>query len=247
MYKIVIYILKFALATITALLLFISCQTSIDIGNGIKGNGKIKTENREVKESFNSIEVERGIEVEVTQGKPSSIVVEADENIIQYITTNINDGVLVITSTKSIDFSSNKKVSVTIPEILALSSSSGSQILSKSIINSSSLSLTSSSGSSIEVDIETEKVTCKSSSGSNIKAKGKTLELKADASSGSQIDNEKLLANIVNADASSGSSIEVKPLEKLTAEASSGGNVTYFNTPKEISKNESSGGTVSKN
>ncbi len=67
---------------------------------------------------------------------------------------------------------------------------------------------------------------------------GKALQIKTSASSGSEIKANELLANEVIADVSSGASTSVHPIVSLSAEASSGGSITYHNTSKAFKKTQ---------
>jgi len=74
---------------------------------------------------------------------------------------------------------------------------------------------------------------------------GKALKVKTASSSGSTIDAKNLMANEVTSQTSSGSSTSVYPIVKLDAKASSGSSISYHKIPKTVSKEESSGGSVS--
>jgi hypothetical protein len=54
------------------------------------------------------------------------------------------------------------------------------------------------------------------------------------------------MTNEVVSQATSGSSTDVYPVLKLEAKVSSGSSINYHNEPKTISKEENSGGSVSK-
>jgi hypothetical protein len=244
MAKIIVYITKTIVALLIALLVS-SCQ--YDIGDSIKGSGKIATETRSISEDFTGIEVSRGIEVEITQNTSKTIEVKADDNIIEYILTTVEDGTLLITLDKSIKNSSTKKVMVSMPIIESLRTSSGSSIESRNTLVVSKIEVKASSGSDIELKVEAENIQCESSSGSDIMIEGKALKLETSSSSGSDIDAKNLLTNDVIANSSSGSSISVHPILSLNAKASSGGDIIYYNNPKEINKKTSSGGDVEPN
>jgi hypothetical protein len=140
----------------------------------------------------------------------------------------------------------SKKIIVRMPKIVSLESTSGSTLKSGNILNSEDITLKSSSGSSLEVEVEADKVTLETSSGSEQKVTGKALKVFTASSSGSHIDANGLLANEVKAQASSGSSTTVNAAVLLDGKASSGSSITYLNSPKEVRKEESSGGSVSK-
>jgi hypothetical protein len=145
----------------------------------------------------------------------------------------------------SIHTESPINVSIKMPIITGLESSSGSTISSKNTLRGTEISLTTSSGSEIEAVLEYEKVSCDSSSGSNITISGKVLNLETSTSSGSEINAEELASNEIISDASSGSFTKVKPIVKLKGTASSGSSITYYQMPKTLIKTESSGGSVS--
>jgi hypothetical protein len=235
------------LATFAATFLFTSCKTDINLGNGIDGNGNVQTEARTIAQPFTKIAVNRGIEVIVEQGETVMVEVEADENLIKHIITTVENGTLIITSDENIDNAEKETVRVKMPIIEALETTSGSTLKSKNTLRGTKLSVKSSSGSELTAALEYEKVHAESTSGSDMTLFGKVLQLESASSSGSQINAEKLLANEVHAQATSGSSTEVNALVKIDGKASSGASINYEGKPKDVQKDESSGGSVSGN
>lgn len=67
------------------------------------GNGEIVEESRDVKEDFDVVSASEGIDVFVTQGSDFNISVEADENIIDLIGTDIKDGRLKYTPSRTLE------------------------------------------------------------------------------------------------------------------------------------------------
>ena len=246
MIKIIIYITRLIIALLVALL-FNSCQFTADLGDSVKGSGTVTIEKRVVSEDFTNIEVSQGIDLIITQSDTKSIEVEADDNIIEHIETNISSGVLTIKMDKNVRTRSSRKVRVSLPVIEVLSSSSGATISSNDVLKTSSLDLDASSGSEIELSVEVENLISESSSGSEINLTGKAMKLEAKSSSGSEINASELLVNNVVASSSSGSSVDVHPIVSLDANASSGSSIKYFNLPQNITKNSSSGGSITKN
>ena len=244
MVKVIVYCTKF-IVTVLVTLLFTSCGNNIF--NGIKGTGNVQTEKRNITEKFTKISVSRGIEVIVEQANDVFVEVEADQNLLNHITTKVENGTLVISSDENIYSSDSETVHVKIPVLEALETTSGSNIKSKSILKGTSISVKSSSGSEIEVALEYDTISSESTSGSTINLSGKALKSTSESSSGSTIDASDLLANEVISQATSGSSTEVHPLVSLNGKASSGASINYDGSPKTISKEETSGGSVSSN
>ncbi|MDD5149028.1 MAG: DUF2807 domain-containing protein [Flavobacterium sp.] len=245
MIKIITIITKFIIVTLIALL-FSSCIYSRDF-KSITGSGHVTTENRMVEADFKSIKVSNAIDLEVEQSDKTEIIIEADDNLQNEITTKVENGVLIITCKYSsfIDVTS-RKVTVKMPIIEGLQASSASTIKSRNTLKGENIDLRSSSAADINLSLEFDAIYCKASSGSSINIDGKALKLETNSSSGSDIDANDLLVNNVIAKASSGGSINVHPIVNLDAKASSGGDVNYNITPKSIEKSTSSGGSVEK-
>ncbi|WP_149303461.1 head GIN domain-containing protein [Pareuzebyella sediminis] len=233
---------RIAIAFLIALFLS-SCGMDINFGNfgtGEKGNGHIITETRNVKEDFQSVVASEGIAVYVTQADAFKIEVEADENIIDLIGTDIKNGKLRIHARENIG-NATKNVYVHLPEISALSGSSGAHLKTESRITASNLDIEGSSGSLINIELTTERLKVDTSSGANLSISGNADHITMQASSGSNINAKALKTSICQADASSGGNIKVQVTETLSAHASSGGNIAYLGNPKVQTKKSVSG------
>lgn len=241
MIKIIIHITKFVIATITALL-FTSCNLNV---NTIEGSGKVTTEKRIVQGDFKNISVSNAIDLVIEQSDKYEIIVEADDNLQKEIVTKVENGTLVVkckfSSFRNVNM---KKVTVKMPVIDKIEASSASTVQSKNVIEGQDIKLETSSAATMDVNVESDNITCDSGSGSSITISGKALKTKVSAASGAAIDAKKLAANEIEADASSGGTVSVHPIVSLKADASSGGNINYDTTPKNIDKNTSSGGSV---
>ncbi len=244
MVKVIIFCTKIIIAAAVALL-FSSCGNGIF--NGIKGTGNVQKEMRSVSGKFTKISVSRGIEVIVEQGNDVFIEVETDQNLLKHIITKVENGTLVVTSDENIYSADAETVHVKLPIIDGLETTSGSNIKCKSILKGTNIAIKSSSGSEIEAALEYDTISSESTSGSSINLSGKALKSTSQSSSGSTIDAAGLLANEVVAEATSGSSTEVHPLVSLKGKASSGASINYDSNPKTVSKEETSGGSVSGN
>ena len=218
-----------------------ACQFDINLGQ-VNGNGNVLTEERPVSESFTAIRGSAGLDVVLEQGDEAKIVVEADENLLDIIETEIVEGKLKIGTKENIGRSKAKKVYVTYTSLNTIEASSGADVIANSVVKSENLTLDCSSGSDLEVDIFAKYVIAETSSGADLKVSGKATNLDASASSGSDLNAKDLLVINCTADVSSGAEITVNVKEKLISETSSGGDVHYYGNPGNVSKNESKSG-----
>lgn len=86
---------------------------------GVKGSGVRKSEPRQVAE-FHGVEARDSLKVLVTQGTPASVKVEADDNLLSILTTEVKDGVLVLDVNSSYTADNPIKVEVTVPAVDSL-------------------------------------------------------------------------------------------------------------------------------
>nr|WP_294937927.1 head GIN domain-containing protein [uncultured Flavobacterium sp.] len=243
MIKLVINLTKVAIAAVVAVL-FSSCNMNITSLKKVDGSGNVVTKNRAISEDFTSVSASNGLEIILEQSNDSKVHVEADDNLQDHIKTEVKEGELKIYSDVNIRNSKAKKVYVQMPNLNSLETSSGASVTSSNTLESTSMDISASSGSAIDIKINAATVNCDSSSGSEIKLAGKADKLETESSSGSAIDASGLAVKNAVADSSSGSSINLNASENITAEASSGSTVNYVSKPATLNKKTSSGGSV---
>lgn len=227
-------------------ILFISTTSCfVDGITGIKGNNHVVSEDRSISSNFDEIKVQQGINLYITQDNSTELKVEADENIIDILITEVQNNELKIYFEKNVYRAKARNVYLTTDNIKKIRASSGASVKSENTLQVSSLDLDASSGSSIKIHVNANDVKSETSSGANIDVFGKTTTFSASASSGSSIDADELESEDAFAKASSGANINVNVKGKLTAKASSGGDIDYEGNPKDVNKDTSSGGSVS--
>ncbi|MEP3837136.1 MAG: head GIN domain-containing protein [Algibacter sp.] len=236
-------LIKFIVATVLSLML-VSCNFDINYNSGVRGNGNITTQDRNISESFTAIKATEGLDVYLTQSDTESIRVEADTNLHDIIITEVENGVLKIHTKETIGKAKAKKVHVSFKDISSITSTSGSDVYSTNTISVERLDLKSTSGSDMTLDVNTSFLNCKSTSGSDLKLSGKTIKLNAEATSGSDIKAADLMAESSEVKATSGADITVNTSKELTARATSGGDVKYYGNPKTVDKSDSSAGSI---
>ncbi len=241
--------MKTTLKLIVALLTIslASCNGNFNLINGIEGSGNVIMEKRNIDAPFTKISASTGIEVILEQGSTTDVEVEIDDNLMKYVITKVENGTLIVKIDGNINTMENAIVRVKTQAVEGLETSSGATIKTIKKLTGTQLKIKTSSGSTINGELEFEKISCESSSGSEIKISGKALALETDSSSGSTINAKELAANEITSQTSSGSSTMVNPILLLNAKASSGSSISYSKEPKKIIKEESSGGSVSFN
>ena len=240
-------LIKFIVGLFTALL-FTSCVFDASFGQ-IRGNGNVQTENFNISDDIDGVSAGNGWDVYLEKGDRVSVIVEADENIIEAAEIYVKGSTLKIYCEKNIGKASSKKVFVTyIDDLEYLSASSGADVVTKEVLKGEDLSLNVSSGGSIDTEAIVRNIDTDVSSGGDIKIAGSTENLTADVSSGGMIKAKSLKAKNANASASSGGSMDLYVTDDLRARASSGGDIDYWGDPGKVDapRKSVSGGSVSK-
>jgi hypothetical protein len=94
--------------TIAIMLLSISCYAQAQSWKTVSGNGDVVTKERKT-DSFTGLKVSSGIDVYLKQGSEVTVTVEADENLHEYILTEVRNGVLNVYSEVNIRDAEKKK------------------------------------------------------------------------------------------------------------------------------------------
>ncbi len=225
--------------------MFSCSNNSNSMFEGIIGNGNVVSNNRKITESFDTIESKTGITVILEQAPIHEVIVKTDENLQSILKTEVKQGVLEIYFDKNNISSDEKTVYVKMPNISKIRASSGSLVESSTSLKAENLELKTSSGSEMELKLNVKNLNCESSSGSEINATGKAQNVVTNSSSGSTINLKDLEMKMASCKSSSGSSTKINPSEILNADVSSGASIKYYSNPRQVTVDESSGGSVS--
>lgn len=195
---------------------------SFNIG-GVKGSGAMKTETRDVS-GFTAIDVSGAFEVEIVAQKDFSVEVEADDNLLELIKTEVDGDTLKIKTEKSIKSSGPLRIRISAPNIESLDLSGASKV---NIIN-----------------LNNDSLSLDSSGASKIKLEGTTKTFDVEMSGASKLDAENLKAENVSVDSSGASSAYVYVTNELKVDLSGATNVTYSGSPKSVHKKASGASSV---
>ncbi len=198
--------------------------TGCHIG-GVRGNGRLKTEVREVEE-FNKIEAGGSFSISIIVGKEASIRIKAEENLIPLIRTKIKGNTLVIDSKKNLNPRKEIRIEITTPNLEYLDASGANDIKVEGL-----------SEGDFKLDL---------SGASNIELFGEIEKFIAELSGAGNIDAKSLIAKDVRVDVSGAASAEVYAKESLDASVSGVGSITYFGNPEKTRTNVSGVGSISR-
>src|SRR6266513_1936540 len=191
---------------------------------GIAGSGVRKTEKRELK-SFNAIDTAGAYELDVTCQKPASFEIEADDNILPLIQTEVRDGVLRVTATRNYSATGGVRVRITVPDLASVKSTGA--------------------GKFHVSDVKNDNFAIDSTGAATMIASGLSKALKIRSTGAGKIDAHDLSAQKVEVTVTGAAGVEVSASDELDVSVSGAGRVTYTGNPK-VNKHVSGAGQVTK-
>ncbi len=212
--------------------LFVLCLLVVSITFGqrncVKGSHDIKTETRTIG-SFDEIEVRDAIDLYITQGDVPSIEIEADDNIIEYIKTEVHNGVLEIgTPNIRIKNADKMNVHITVTDLSRLYAAGASDVYIKDVLKVPSLKMEMRGASDFEGEIEVGKFEGHFSGASDADIEGKAGESKIKLSGSSDFMGKRFVMESCTLKASGSSDAELK-VEKILDVRASGSSDIYYN------------------
>lgn len=236
--------------TLIVLFSLISLQSLAQPWQTIKGNGNEKKENREVS-NYTSLLSQGSINVQIEYGNSNTLSVEADENLIPYIETVVENGRLIIRSKKNVNLKSRSKmvVHISMTKINSLQlSGSGNVDGSGAFSNDDKTEIGISGSGNITLGFRTFGNLDLSLSGSgNMDLKGdKTNTITASIAGSGNIDCSNLSSNDVDARIKGSGNIKVAASHSIKAKISGSGNVLYKGDASDITSKISGSGKVLK-
>ena len=231
--------------TLAVVILGISACTNAQFRETVRGNRHVVTKERNA-ESFTGVKVSSGIDVYLKQGNDESITVEADENLHEYIITEVRNGVLNVYTDANIRDAERKRVYVTMKEINSVRTTSAGDIIGETPIKTDNLELSASSAGNINLEVTARDIKLDISSSGDITLTGEAETLDSNLSSAGDLNAFDLKVREANISVSSAGNADVNVSEKITARASSAGDINYMGDPKYIDSHSSSAGSIHK-
>ncbi|HOK26111.1 MAG TPA: head GIN domain-containing protein [Bacteroidales bacterium] len=231
---------------ITALLLILTSCVDGQFYRTVRGNGNVVKKERPAS-YFDGISVSTGIDVYLSQGDGEKIIVEADENLHDYLVTEVKDRTLrIYFDDVSIRSAERKRVYVTMKDVTKLKTSSAGDIIGETPVKCGDILLESSSAGNIRLELYARNANVKISSSGDISLTGEAETLNADLSSAGDLNAWDFKVKDADIDVSSAGDADIYVTHKLVARVSSAGDVRYAGEPEIIDVRTSSAGTVRK-
>lgn len=214
------------LLAIFSILLILPAQA-----DGLKGNGNVKTEDREINR-FENIKVNGAFTIYLTQNNEHSLKIVADENLLANIKTQVKGDVLYISTEKDISESKEMSIYIGFKQLNGLKANGAISLKSKEVLRFDELDIEINGASSADLEISANRLAINNSGASSIKLAGKCNELHIDISGAGSISAYDLMAKKGEINISGVGNGKVFVTDNLRVNISGIGSVKYKGEPK---------------
>jgi len=201
------------------------------IADGIRGNGNVQTQDREVGE-FDGIKVNGAFTIYLIQDDSYSLKVEADENLLPIIKSKVKGDILYISTEKTIYKSKKLKLYIGFKNLSELKANGAISLKSDQKLRFNELEIEINGASSADLNLTANRLTIDNSGASSIKLVGTTEDLSIDISGAGSVNAIDLKAKKGDIDISGVGSGKVFVEEQLRVSISGIGSVKYKGNPK---------------
>jgi Putative auto-transporter adhesin, head GIN domain len=211
---------------ILLMLLFVTCIAitgGCKFNRGLAGSGVRKSEKRDLK-SFNAIDTRGAYEIDVTCRKPANFEIEADDNILPLIKSEVRDGILFVTNDQPYHSEKSVMLRIMLPDLNSVVSHGAGQIKI--------------------ADANSNDLKIESTGAASINAAGKVKSVSISSTGAGEVDTSKLQAEKAKVDATGAANVDVFASDQLDVTVSGAGSVTYSGNPKTVNKKVNGIGSV---
>jgi hypothetical protein len=207
------------------------------LAGGIPGSGNVLTESRETG-AFEAIAIEYpGAEIIVQQGDKETVEIEADDNLLPQLSTEVLSGTLTIKNVETdwkamVNPSKPVKINITARDLTAIILSAPVGDLKVNDLQSGTLKLVVSGGAQVRLNgIQVDLLDSVLSGAGDIQASGKADEIKLILSGLGSFNAADLKSNRADIELSGMGDATVRVEEDLVATITGAGSINYFGNP----------------
>ncbi|CAN5240921.1 head GIN domain-containing protein [soil metagenome] len=221
-----------ALFSCLVLLLLLSCNSNPPY---IKGNGQVVSEARNLN-SFQELDIHGNYEVYLYRGAKEMVKVEADENIVDYIITEVKDGKLKVFDKESIKSKNNIKLYITYNKLKRINSGGAANIVSGNSLKSDHLQVKMSGAGLMDLKIEATTLDLNLSGAGLINLSGTVENQNLHISGAGNLDAYRLKSKDCDINLSGIGGAQIFVEDNLNAHLSGVGGIRYKGNPLKVNR-----------
>ena len=208
-----------------------------------KGNGEITSEKR-ILDEFSAIQLTGNFEITLKKGGNEQIVIVTDENLLEYIGSEIEQDILVIENSKKLQSNHGIKVFITYSKLEKLKSIGASIIKTDGPLVSERFELEVPGASLVDMEVEVTDLEIMLAGAGAVTLKGRAENQSISMNGVGNLAAYELESNFCEVTVSGMGSVEVNVKENLNARVNGVGSIRYKGNPTNVTDRISGLGTI---
>jgi hypothetical protein len=216
---------------VTTLIICLTIQANA-FTKKVRGNGNVITVNRTTSD-YEQIKVGGSFDVTLEEGKEGELVIQIEDNLAEYLVTEVKDGQLKIRWEKGIQVRTKKSIKITIPfeHVNGVSLAGSGSIVTNDPIASHDLDLSLAGSGNMNIDVKAADLVSKIAGSGNMTVNGVTTRLECKIAGSGNFKGFELTTKDANAKIAGSGNVHATVNGKLTAKIAGSGSVKYEGNP----------------
>lgn len=223
------------------LLFFISCNGF----NYEKGNGDIIKDEKIITE-FDELEIKGNFDIRLKKTEKPLLEITTDANLHEFIEVEIDGDVLELSSSKNLRSDFGIEIVIGYQDLNVIEIGGASTIINDGVLAGDRLTIDMSGAGALKMTIEMDRLKINISGAGSVELAGRAETQEVNMSGAGGLDAEDLISKNAEVHISGVGGAHVHVTEKLKASVSGVGGITYSGDPKEVEKDVSGLGSISK-
>lgn len=241
--------MKHLFLSIIAIAIAGNVQAQLFGNKKVKGNGNVVKITRTTPD-YDGIKCSGSFDYVLVAGTEGSITIEGEENLLEYIITEVKGNNLVVRTENNVNLQTgrNKNIKITIPfkDISSVSLAGSGDLWTESVINTSGLSVSLAGSGDIKLDVKAETVKSSLAGSGDIELKGSTNTLDVSVAGSGDFEGFGLQANDTKVSVAGSGDAQVVSNETLKANVAGSGSIKYKGNPKKEDSKVAGSGSIRK-
>lgn len=228
------------------LLVFTSANAQWWSKDKVKGNGDVVTKSRSIGD-YDGVQLVGSMNVILVAGNEGELKIEAESNLQEYITTEVRNNVLKISTDDDVNLRPTKEIKITVPfrDLSEVSLTGSGDIWNEDQIKADNFEMQVTGSGDIMLNLNVEDLKGQITGSGDIKVKGNARNFECKVTGSGDFKAFDLKADNVEARISGSGDIQVTATESLKASIGGSGDIVYKGNPKKEDFKTSGSGNVS--
>ena len=214
----------------------------------VKGNGKMTTITRTTAD-YDGINCAGSFDYILVAGTEGKITIEGEENLLEYVVTELKGNKLIIKTEKNINLSTskNKTIKITIPfkDISEVSLAGSGDLWNEDKITATDFEVSLAGSGDVTLDIEASEIEGNLAGSGDLTLKGHTNYLEANVAGSGDFHGFELQANHTTVSVAGSGDAKVVSNTSLKARVAGSGDIRYKGNPEKEDTKVNGSGSIS--